>query len=310
MQILDSERMQLINIAKMYYEANMTQNDIAKRLGISRPLVSKMLTKARECGIVSITVNDNVMDDTNAILLQDLCQKFQLDGGLIIHDTLTFHDMIRQTAVYLGMESQLEYNVGLGWGSPLGYVVKEMANNAFKQSPGTVSPLIGRPLVSNEHYAINEMVKSLAQSLGRNSYTIKEKAFAVSREEKMAAENKASYMGMLLKWHELDMAIMAVQNYPSSPDEATEMRFGDVLRRQHAVGSFLSYFYNIHGDVISGENDFTCRISLADLRHCHKVYAIAYDAQVNSVIGALYTGLFTHVLLTEKQAKEIVEKCK
>ena len=79
------------------------------------------------------------------------------------------------------------------------------------------------------------MVKSMAQSLGRRSYSIEEKAFAVSREDKVAAENKSAYMGMLLKWRELDMAIMAVQNYPPSPDEATEMRFGDVLRRQHAV---------------------------------------------------------------------------
>jgi deoxyribonucleoside regulator len=310
MQILDSERIQLINVAKMYYEANMTQNDIAKRLGVSRPLVSKMLTKARDCGIVSITVNDNVMDDTNAVLLQDLCQKFQLDGGLIIPDTLDFHTILRKTAIYLGMESQSEYNVGLGWGAPLGYVVKEMSNNAFKQSLGTVSPLIGRPPVANEHYAINEMVKSMAQSLGRRSYSIEEKAFAVSSEDKMAAENKAAYMAMLLKWRELDMAVIAVQNYPSSPDEATEMRFGDVLRRQHAVGSFLSYFYNVQGDVISGENDFTCRISLADLRHCHRVYAIGYGAQIESIMGALRTGIFTQVLLMEKQAKEILKRTK
>lgn len=307
MQISDSDRMQLINVAKMYYEANMTQQDIAQRLGVSRPLVSKMLTKARECGIVSITVNDNVMDDANAVLLQDLCQKFQLDGGLIIRDDLDFHAIIRKTAVYLGMECQSEYNIGLGWGSPLGYIVKEMAASAFKPSPGTVSPIIGRPSVANDHYAINEMVKSMAQSLGRRSYRIEEKAFAVSREEKQAAEHQSAYMGMLLKWRELDMAIMALQNYPSSPDEATEMRFGDVLRRQHAVGSFLSYFYNVHGDVISGEHDFTCRISLADLRHCHKVYAIGYGAQIESVIGALHTGMFTHVLLMEKQVKEIVQ---
>ena len=90
-------------------------------------------------------------------MLQDLCQKFQLDGGLIIHDSLEFHDIIGQTAIYLGLECQPEYNVGLGWGSPLGYVVKEMADNAFKPTPGTVSPLIGRPPVSNEHYAINDM---------------------------------------------------------------------------------------------------------------------------------------------------------
>ena len=35
----------------------MTQNEIAKKLGISRPLVSILLTEARACGVVTITIN-------------------------------------------------------------------------------------------------------------------------------------------------------------------------------------------------------------------------------------------------------------
>jgi len=307
MHILDSERMQLISVAKMYYEQNLTQNDIAARMGISRPLVSKLLTQARECGIVSITVNDNVMDDDNTILLRELCQKYQLDGGLVVSSKLDFHAILKQTAMYLGLEAQAKYNLGLGWGSPLGYVVKEMAATAFKPSSGVVCPLIGKAPVPNEHYNINEMTASLAQTLGKESCSIKEGAFAVSREDKQAAEKKPEYVSISLRWRALDMALIALQNYPSSPDEATEMRFGDVLRRQHAVGSFLSYFYNVHGDIISGEHDFTCRMSLADLRHCKSVYAIGYGAQPESVIGALHTGIFTHALLTEKQAKAAMQ---
>ena len=307
MHILDSERIQLISVAKMYYEENLTQNDIAARMGISRPSVSKLLTRARECGIVSITVNDNVMDDDTAALLRELCQKFQLEGGLIAGKKLGFHAILKQTALYLGLAVQAKQNIGLGWGAPLGYVVREMATNTFKASPGMVCPLIGKAPVPSEHYNVNEMVASFAQSSGKESVGVKEKAFAVSREDKQAAEKQPEYSNLLLKWRELDIALMAIQNYPSSPDEATEMRFGDVLRRQHAVGSFLSYFYNVHGDVISGENDFTCRMSLADLRHCKSVYAIGYGAQTDSVIGALRTGIFTHVLLTEEQARQAVE---
>jgi len=306
MHILDSERIQLICVAKMYYEEDLTQNDIAQRLGISRPMVSKMLARAKECGIVSITVNANVMNDDNAALLRELCQKFKLKGGLIVSKESDFHAVLRQAAIYLGLEAQTEYNIGLGWGSPLGYLIKEMATHDFKASTGVVCPLIGKAPVPNEHYNVNEMVEALAQSLGRKSYTIKEKAFVVSREDKQSVEKKADYTNLLLKWRELDMALLALQNYPSSPDEATEMRFGDVLHRQHAVGSFLSYFYNVQGDIISGEHDFTCRMSLADLRHCRTVYGIGYGAQQDSIIGALRTGLFTHILLTEEQAKKAI----
>ena len=41
----------MVEIAKMYYEEDLTQNEIAKRLGVSRPLVSKMLADANKFSI-------------------------------------------------------------------------------------------------------------------------------------------------------------------------------------------------------------------------------------------------------------------
>ena len=45
----------LTQVARMYYEQNMNQSEIAKAIGVSRPLVSVLLAEARECGIVTIT---------------------------------------------------------------------------------------------------------------------------------------------------------------------------------------------------------------------------------------------------------------
>ena len=42
----DNEKIQrLISIAKLYYLENMTQSEIAKIVGVSRPLISKFLTE-------------------------------------------------------------------------------------------------------------------------------------------------------------------------------------------------------------------------------------------------------------------------
>ena len=54
----DKKIERMLNVAHMYYERDMTQNQIAKELGISRPLVSLLLTEARNCGLVTITIND------------------------------------------------------------------------------------------------------------------------------------------------------------------------------------------------------------------------------------------------------------
>ena len=48
--------------AKMYYEEDATQAEIATRMGISRPTVSRLLSEARRQGIVKITVVEPARD--------------------------------------------------------------------------------------------------------------------------------------------------------------------------------------------------------------------------------------------------------
>ncbi len=63
----------MVNVARLYYEQNMTQNEIAKELGISRPLVSILLTEARACGVVTITINR--VEDLCALAADGFCER-------------------------------------------------------------------------------------------------------------------------------------------------------------------------------------------------------------------------------------------
>lgn len=63
----------MVNVARLYYEQNMTQNEIAKELGISRPLVSILLTEAKACGIVTISINR--VEDLCALGGDRLCEE-------------------------------------------------------------------------------------------------------------------------------------------------------------------------------------------------------------------------------------------
>lgn len=50
----------LVKIARMYYEDGMTQQMIARQMNMSRSLISKLLTKAKDIGIVKITIRDEL----------------------------------------------------------------------------------------------------------------------------------------------------------------------------------------------------------------------------------------------------------
>ena len=47
----------LYRLAKYYYEDKLSQSEIAQKEHISRPHISRLLDKARECGIVDIKVS-------------------------------------------------------------------------------------------------------------------------------------------------------------------------------------------------------------------------------------------------------------
>lgn len=47
----------LASVASLYYDQNLTQADVARRVGVSRSKISRLLKEAREEGIVEIVIN-------------------------------------------------------------------------------------------------------------------------------------------------------------------------------------------------------------------------------------------------------------
>ncbi|MFW5748214.1 MAG: sugar-binding transcriptional regulator [Chloroflexota bacterium] len=55
---IDTDKHQLLaDVATLYYRNNLTQAEIAEKLGVSRPSVSRLLREARDLGVVQITIN-------------------------------------------------------------------------------------------------------------------------------------------------------------------------------------------------------------------------------------------------------------
>lgn len=70
----DKKIERMIQAARLYYEKDMTQNQIAKEMGISRPLVSILLSEAKACGIVTFQIHD--VANTQQLIINQLVQKF------------------------------------------------------------------------------------------------------------------------------------------------------------------------------------------------------------------------------------------
>lgn len=293
------ERAQLIAAARLYYEDNLTQAQVAQRLGVSRPLVSKMLDQARRLGIVHIEIRAG--EEGEAALLERLQVKYGLLGGCVLQE-----GQLLQATRYLAAETAGDKNLGLGWGYMLGELCTALDKLPRYQQQGVVCPLMGTAHIPNKGYHPDELARLWGESSGRSCYSLGCPAFPASEEERSEWEQHPAFLSMQALWQQLDAAIICLNDYPCVPDEATATRFGDALQKQHAAGSFLSYYYNQRGEFISGNNDFCLHIPLAQLRRCRKLIAVALKVNTKAVAGALATGLFTHLVITEEQGRALL----
>ena len=113
-----NNRKQLIEVAQLYYYHQMTQNDIAKQYGISRIKVSRMLQRARDLGIVSITINDSPSYEQ---LEKTLEESFDLQKVLICDNVSNDVrvDLAQKAGGYLNSILQPGDIVAVGWGRTL-----------------------------------------------------------------------------------------------------------------------------------------------------------------------------------------------
>lgn len=306
------EILRLVDISRLYYEEGLTQAEIAKKLKISRPAVSKLLAEARIRGIVKIEIKSPL--ESNENLLQPLLHQFKLDGGLIVQTgsgeaNLKHRLLISQATQYIEKKLQASSSIGLGWGLETGSVLDEMKSKPQNgQSNGTVCPIIGSAPNDIKWFQTNELARIFSNKTGYSPYYLPAPAFPMSNENKQLFEQTDEYQVVSSLWNNLDMVLLGIGTYPSVPDQATAARFGDKLRKEGAVGMMATYYYDHEGRFIESDNDIVIRIPLKLLMKTRVVLIIGSGLEkIQSIVGALKTGLVTHLITDEETALQIME---
>lgn len=311
--MLDNDRIRLItSIAKLYYIENMNQSEIANLMGVSRPLISKYLTEAKNLGIVKIEIVDLLSEPENKEDDKiDKCKKFGLKDMTIvpyssnkdINDQM-FVDYIVEYTLRKYIDNSL---IGLGWGSVIGSVIKKLESlSPKKKLLGKVIPIISNAPISYRNYHTNELVRMMAEATGLKAEYLFAPVICSTLSEKEIFLNTDNVKNLMEQYNNLDYAIIQIRNFPSVPDLATEARFEKKLQKENAVGMILGYYYDIDGNFIQSDSDYSIQIPLESLKKSKNVIGII-NARVNkkAALGALNTGLFSHIIISEAVVSEL-----
>ena len=315
MGIADSDKKvgRLVEVARMYYEQDRTQGEIAAYYGISRPMVSKLLKEARDTGIVTIRIQAPQIRETRQIsLMEQVGRKFGIYGGMVIPDGSGDHATnaaVAEAAISF-LEGLGEDNLGIGWGHIIGDVVKCMEQKERLVPVCTsVCPLIGNGGVGLKNYHSNELVRAIAEHSGARPDFIYSPASVLSEQELRLMKSLDNYHEVYRSWEKLDIALVNIGNFPSTPDFASEARYGDRLTRQKAVGRILNYYIDVEGHVIRSETDYAIQIPLELLAKTRYAVGIcSANTSPKALRGALKSGYINHILAPEHVIREMLEQ--
>ena len=309
MGISMEKRKRLAYVARRYYLDDQRQSDIARELGISRPMVSRLLAEARELGVVEITVHDP--ETRAARLMERLRGMSSVRGGVLIEDSGDNDDENRRLSEgAVQLLGQLgAKRLGVGWGYLIGQIVSWLEKNPQTDSSVTdICPLVGNASIPARNYPSNENIRLMAQQLGASPHFLYLPALPESIEEKEVLCSTELYRQVYREWEALDTALVNIGDYPSSPDFASLVRYGSLLQERRACGRMLVYYFNEDGYVIESDQDFAIQIPIDVLRRCPNIIGVcSANTSAKAVRGALRSGFFTHIVARSDLIEGVLE---
>ncbi len=305
----------MLQAARLYYEENHTQDEIARALKTSRPMVSRLLQQARAEGIVQIKIVDP--RSRHSVVEKELLAAFPLTEVIVVATEGDADDHARQrigqaAAHYLERTLQNGDVLGVGWGRSLYEVVSAL--EPHRKARLTAVPLIGGLGQISPVFQVHELARLLAEAFDGTWHNLYFPALAESDE--IAARLLRSVDGKQVTalWQNLSVALVGIGNVDFSAemqmlfvnylDAATQAR----LRDARAVGDICVRFFDINGkpcpDTVTG----IVGISLKQLKQTRRVIGVAGGvSKAEAILGAL-RGHYIDILITDDSAaKRVLE---
>lgn len=321
---MDFDRARLLaKVARLYYEHEMTQAEISKRLRLSRQKVQRLLSSAREEGIVNIAIHPIM--GTFSELERDLEASFGLSEALVIETSSSesqstiAREVGAGAAEYMARMLRPKDKVVLSWGNAMSGMVNALVSRARPLMPELrLIQALGNLGDPNTIMYGGELIRGAAKAFGAKAILFPAPAIAAS-----AAVRDALYADPYVT-HTLDLARaadIAFVGIGSSHSDSVaipdlcrflpEEALPDLVARG-AVGSInLRYFDKAGVQVPSELNDRVIGLSLDEVKKIPRVVGVAGGPSKLRAIHAALKARLLHVLVTDHvTAGELMKKAK
>ncbi len=290
---------------RLSYLSDHSQQDIATKLGVSRPTVSRLLQYAKEKGYVRIDIVDP-LEDLDA-LGEQLKKRYGLDTVHVCYSPINEYKEIqkhisKRAADYLHETVKDSDIIGVTWGTTM-YAVAEHLEQ--KQVRGVeVVQLKGGVSHSHVNTYAAETVNLFAEAYHTIARYLPLPVIFDSIELKKMVDEDRHIQRIIELGRQANIAVFTVGTVK---EDALLFRLGyfneeeQRLLQQTGAGDICSRFFDKQGNICSPAiNDRTVGIDLVDLRKKEKSILVAGGQRKIEAIEAALVGKYANILVTDQ----------
>jgi len=298
----------LIQAARLYYNYNLSQQQIADKLAISRPGVSRLLQEARDKGIVRIEVVD--IEGIGLGLEKSLQEKFGLKKAIVVPNEGISDDTGLKVRLGMAAAQFLDTCVkdgmilGVSWGSTMQELVQHLRPRRVKDM--TIVQLIGGIARAKYDTHASEITLKMSENYKAIPYFLPLPNIVDDVRVKEALMSDTNIAKVLDLGHRAEIAVFSMGrlSHQCLMVKAEYFKTDEIddLLAQKAVGDICSRVVTNAGDICSPELDArTIGIDLADLKKKPYSIAVAGGLEKLPVIHAGLLGGYLNVLITDEE---------
>lgn len=298
----------ILRICDLYYNQDMKQSEIARELNISRPTISRMISTAKEKGLVKIVISD--LHGRNYFELErKLEEKYKLKNVIIV-DTLEDEneqkdEIGRAAAEYLERIIRDGDVVGVSMGTTLNRMARFVETTVYYRKLLFVPLLGGVGQIETELHS-NHIAESMAKSFGGRGIQFHAPAVVSRKETKTILLEEDSVKSVFKKIENLNVAVVGIGTIRSG---STIIKAGyysmqtlQNMKEGGAVGDICMRFFGDDGEPLKNTvNENVIGINLSKLRTVPYSIGVAAGVYKKEAIKAALTGRLINVLITDEE---------
>jgi deoxyribonucleoside regulator len=306
-----------LRAARLYYQQDLTMDAIANELHVSRSSVSRLLSYARETGLVEINVHSP--QNARGGLENQLADRYGITAHVVpMPERISEVDRHERTAIsaarILSASIGNHMTIGVAWGSTLSALARYLApkqtqNSAIVQMNGAANVR-----TSGIPYA-GEILSEFGKAFSASVHQFPVPALFDDPATKQAMWKERSIQSILELQETVKVFVFglgaptaAVPSHVYTGDYFTRANFAE-MQRERIVGDCATQFYRLDGssDGLTF-NDRSSGPSIEQIKRISRRFCIvASQSKLDSLRGALAAKLITELVVEESLARSLLE---